>query len=246
MSSSPRQGRIWKWRDQSAVASSDRRRGRNPRWRAVKAQASSKAPRSSAFNLGGCERGRFKGSHHVGEPEADKADVAFFDGAQYEFLLAVHGWPLAWGAGASGCILAGREHRVSVPCLHQPIGFRHGKGRREVSFLWGLVAGSSSQGPVPCDLPPRSACSSGSLRGSSEIPAMTVCSVPHVPCYNGRMLHSLPLRSRADSAGGRHRGCRSHRLEWLLLVAAPIVFLRHLPGLPHGDCRVWPAGREEQ
>ena len=55
---------------------------------------------------------------------------------------------------------------------------------------------------------------------------MTVRAVPpRSPCHNGRMLHSLPLSSVAQiplAAG--IVGADPTGLEWLLLVAAPIVF----------------------
>ena len=107
-----------------------------------------------ALDLGGRERDGFEGSDYVGEPEADKADVAFFDGAQYEFLLAVHGWPLAWGAGASGRILAGREHRVSVPCPSSLSGSAvRGAGARFRLCKFSLRGSPSKASCLACSLP---------------------------------------------------------------------------------------------
>ena len=63
-------------------------------------------------------------------------------------------------------------------------------------------------------------------RGPSAYRHMTVGPVPpRSPCHNGRMLHSLPLSSVAQiplAAG--IVGADPTGLEWLLLVAAPIVF----------------------
>lgn len=63
-------------------------------------------------------------------------------------------------------------------------------------------------------------------RGPSAYRHMTVGAVvPRSPCHNGRMLHSLPLSSVAQiplAAG--IVGADPTGLEWLLLVAAPIVF----------------------
>ena len=83
-----------------------------------------------AFYLGGCERDGLEGADHVGEPEADEADVALFDGAQYEFLLTVHelpsrcgrasAWyPSAGGGGALNCV-----PRRGYIVRERPGGFR--------------------------------------------------------------------------------------------------------------------------
>ena len=43
-----------------------------------------------AFQLGRRDRHGLEVSEHVGEPQPDKANVAFFQRAQHEFLLAIH------------------------------------------------------------------------------------------------------------------------------------------------------------
>jgi hypothetical protein len=43
-----------------------------------------------ALQFGGCDGDGFEESEHVGEPQPDEADVAFFQRAQHEFLLAIH------------------------------------------------------------------------------------------------------------------------------------------------------------
>ena len=42
------------------------------------------------LDLGGRDRHGLEVSEHVGEPQPDKANVAFFQRAQHEFLLAIH------------------------------------------------------------------------------------------------------------------------------------------------------------
>ena len=64
---------------------------------AVKAQALIEG----AFYFSRCERHGFEGADHIGEPETDEADVALFDGAQYEFLLAVHELPSRCGRASA-------------------------------------------------------------------------------------------------------------------------------------------------
>ena len=73
-----------------------------------------------------CERNGFEGADHVGEPEADEADVALFDGAQYEFLLTVHELPSrcgrasAWYPSAGGGGALNLLPRCGRPCYERP------------------------------------------------------------------------------------------------------------------------------
>ncbi|BAI65154.1 predicted NAD/FAD-dependent oxidoreductase [Rothia mucilaginosa DY-18] len=115
---------------------------------AVKAQALIEG----AFYLGGRERNGFEGADHVGEPEADEADVALFDGAQYEFLLAVHELPSrcgrasAWYPSAGGGGALNLLPRCGRPCCGKPCMSRgipeDSRGFRSVACqrCWRLLA----------------------------------------------------------------------------------------------------------
>ena len=97
-----------------------------------------------AFYLGGRERNGFEGADHVGEPETNEADVALFDGAQYEFLLTVHELPSRCGRASAWYPSVGGGGALNLlprcgKVLHAPWGF---KGLRRVVYqrCWRLLA----------------------------------------------------------------------------------------------------------
>ena len=98
---------------------------------AVKAQALIEG----AFYFSRCERNGFEGADHVGKPEADEADVALFDGAQYEFLLAVHELPSRCGRASAWYPSAGGGGALNFTAvvrkaLHIPWDSRGSAGLR--------------------------------------------------------------------------------------------------------------------
>ena len=42
------------------------------------------------LEFGWCDGDRLQVSEHIGEPQPDEADIAFFQRAQHEFLLPIH------------------------------------------------------------------------------------------------------------------------------------------------------------
>ncbi len=63
-----------------------RRLERIPRWRNVE----SDSLLEGAFEFGGGDRHRFEVPENIGEPQADKPNVALFQGTKHEFFLAIH------------------------------------------------------------------------------------------------------------------------------------------------------------
>ena len=206
---------------------------------AVKAQALVEC----AFYFSRCERNGFEGADHVGEPEADEADVALFDGAQYEFLLTVHKLPSrcgrasAWypstGDGGALNLLprCGSKARKALQSPWDSLGFQRGLRRAACQRCWRLLAPacvlllSSLSGSAVRRAGGRFRLCKFSLvcSDSRHMTARGACS--GAPCDNGGMLHSILLPSTvqlplatsivaADPTG----------LEWLLLIAAPVVF----------------------
>ena len=224
---------------------------------AVKAQALIEG----AFYFSRCERHGFEGADHIGEPETDEADVALFDGAQYEFLLAVHELPSrcgrasAWypsvgGGGAlnllprrgkvlhvlwgSKGVAAGCVPAVLAPPCPGVWGGGGGQGFVCVNSLLGR-RGSSDSGRYRGRSPTFLRCGS---RLCSDTWQMTVRGAwSGSPCDNGGMLHSVLLSSASQAlpaqvapaqiplAASTLVAADPTGLEWLLLIAAPIVFL---------------------
>ena len=244
---------------------------------AVKAQALIEG----AFYFSRCERNGFEGADHVGEPEADEADVALFDGAQYEFLLAVHKLPSrcgrasAWYPSVGGGGALNLLPRCGRPCCGRScmsLGVPRGCGGlctsgagaslpRRVSCCYlayrVLLCGGWVGGFVCVNslFVCRGSSDSGRYRGLRffcgagcvQIPSIWLCSDTWqmtvrgawsgLPCDNGGMLHSVLLSSASQAlpaqvapaqiplAASTLVAADPTGLEWLLLVAAPIVFL---------------------